>query len=112
MGEAAELQPVPDLTPPSAADEKRATEIRKLALRWWVAHRGLLAEESLRVAGHFQVVRPISGFAVRGDRVWEVRVVHLHGGTPSGVLWINDRTEELIALGVPAFVSSIFRKPS
>jgi hypothetical protein len=99
-GEAAELTPTPDLNPPSAGEEKRAMEIREVALRWWFKHRGLLAEESVRVAGYFQVARPISGFAARDDRVWEVRVVHLHSGGPSGVLWIHDKTERVIGLGL------------
>jgi hypothetical protein len=102
MGAAAVLKPGPDLKSPSADDEKRVTEMRELALRWWFTNRGMLAEESVRVAGYFQVARPIADFAARDDRVWEVRVVHLHSGGPSGVLWINDRTEKVIALGVPA----------
>jgi hypothetical protein len=96
---AADLTPVPDLESPSANDQTRVSEIREIGFRWWFKNRGLLAEESFRVAGYFSVTRPIAEFAARGDRVWEVRVVHLHTGGPSGVLWINDKTERVIGLG-------------
>ncbi len=96
---AAELTPVPDLKSPSANDQKRVSEIREIGFKWWFKNRGLLAEESFRVAGYFPVTRPIAEFAARDDRVWEVRVVHLHTGGPSGVLWINDKTEKVIAIG-------------
>ncbi len=95
----AELTPVPDLKSPAASDEKRISEIRKISLEWWLKHRGLLAEESFRVAGYFSVARPIAKFAARDDRVWEVRVLHLHTGGPTGIVWINDKTEKVIALG-------------
>ena len=97
--QAAELKPVSDLSSPAASDEKRASEIREISLKWWLKNRGLLAEESFNVAGYFSVARPITEFAARDDRVWEVRVVHLHTGGPSGVLWINDKTERVIGLG-------------
>ncbi len=96
---AAELTPVPDLKSPSASDHKRVSEIREIGFKWWFKYRGLLAEESFRIVGYFSVTRPIAGFAARDDRVWEVRVVHLHTGGPSGVLWINDKTERVIGLG-------------
>lgn len=99
VANAAELTPVPDLKSPSANDQKRVSEIREIAFKWWFKNRGLLAEESFRVAGYFSVTRPIAEFAARDDRVWEVRVVHLHTGGPSGVLWINDKTERVIGLG-------------
>lgn len=97
--QAAELTPVPDLKSPAASDEKRTSEIRKIGLEWWLKNRGLLAEESFKVAGYFSVVRPIAQFAARDDRVWEVRILYLHTGGPTGILWINDKTEKVIALG-------------
>lgn len=97
--QAAELTPAPDLKSPAASDEKRVSEIRKISLEWWLRNRGVLAEESFKVAGYFSVARPIAKFAARDDRVWEVRVLHLHTGGPTGIVWINDKTEEVIALG-------------
>jgi hypothetical protein len=97
---AAELKPKPDLTAPSTGDEKRVAEIREVGTRWWMQSRGLLAEESVRVVGYFRVIRPIPQFAERDDRVWEVRIIHLEGA-PTGVLWINDKTQKVMALGLP-----------
>ncbi len=96
---AAEVMPAPDLEAPAASDEKRVSEIKTIGLQWWVRNRGLLAEESLEVAGYFSVARPIASFAARDDRVWEVRVRHLHTRGPTGIVWINDTTEKVIALG-------------
>jgi hypothetical protein len=97
---AAEVRKLPDLTSPSAHERKRASEIETIGLAWWFKNRGMAAEESLIVAGHFSVARPIAGFAARDDRVWEIRVIHLHTGGPSGILWVNDRTGRVIGLGV------------
>ena len=97
---AAELRPLPDLKSPAPNEEKRISEIEKIGLAWWLKNRGLAAEEALSVAGYFSVARPIAEFAARDDRVWEVRVIHLHTGGPSGILWINDRTGNVIGLGV------------
>lgn len=88
-----------DLRPPTPADEKRVAEVREIGLQWWFKHRGLLAEESFKVAGYFVTARPVAQFSARDDRVWEVRVLHLHTGGPSGVLWINDSTGKVIAMG-------------
>ena len=90
-----------DLQPVTAADESRAKEIADIALQWWFKNRGLLAEESWRVVGSFRVARPIPGFAERDDPVYEVRIRHLHTQGPSGILWVNARTEKVIALGAP-----------
>jgi hypothetical protein len=79
--------------------ERGVSEIGEIGLAWWVKNRGLLAEESLRVAGSFAVVRPMGQFAGRGDRVWEVRIIHLRTGGPTGILWIHDQTEQVLALG-------------
>lgn len=95
-----ELKPLPDLQPPSNVDKKHVSQIETIALQWWLKNRGLLAEESLRVAGYFSVARPIAKFAARDDRVWEIRVIYMHTGGPSGILWINDRTSKVIGLGV------------
>jgi hypothetical protein len=100
IGMAAELKPMPDLTTPSRGDEKRVAAIRELGTQWWLHSRGLLAEESVRVVGYFRVSRPIPRFAEREDRAWEVRIIHLEGA-PTGVLWINDKTQNVIALGLP-----------
>jgi hypothetical protein len=97
---AAEMRALPDLKSPAANEEKRVSQIEKIGLEWWLKNRGLTAEEALRVAGYFSVARPIAEFAARDDRVWEVRVIHLHTGGPSGILWINDRTGKVIGLGV------------
>lgn len=98
--QAAQLTPLPDLRSAAAGDEKRVSEIAKISLAWWLKNRGVLAEESFKVAGYFSVARPIAKFAARDDRVWEVRVVHLHTGGPTGIVWINDKTDAVIALGV------------
>jgi hypothetical protein len=97
--QAAQLTQLPDLKSPAASEEKRVSEIREIGLSWWLKNRGLLAEESFKVAGYFSVARPIADFAARDDRVWEVRVLHLHTRGPTGILWINDKTEKVIALG-------------
>jgi len=99
LSQAAELTSAPDLKAPVPTEKKAVLEVRNIALGWWARNQGLMAEESFRVAGHFQVARPIPKFAARDDRVWEVRVIHLHTGGPSGILWINDRTKQVIALG-------------
>ena len=98
--QAVELMPVPGLKAPAASDAKRVSEIREIGLDWWLKNRGVLAEESFKVVGYFFVARPIAKFANRNDRLWEVRVLHLHTGAPTGIMWINDKTEEVIALGV------------
>lgn len=98
--QSAEWAPEPDLKSPVADDGKRVSEISKIGRDWWVRNRGLLAEESVKVAGYFSVARPIAQFATRDDRIWEVRVLHLHTGAPTGILWINNETEKVIALGV------------
>jgi hypothetical protein len=97
---AAEMRALPDLKSPAANEENRVSQIEKIGLEWWLKNRRLTAEEALRVAGYFSVARPIAEFAARDDRVWEVRVIHLHTGGPSGILWINDRTGKVIGLGV------------
>jgi len=97
-----ELTPIPDLKSPASSDEKRVSEIMEITLEWWLKNRGVLAEESFKVAGFFSVARPIAKFAARDDRVWEVRVLHLHTGGPTGIVWINDKTEKVIALGTEA----------
>ncbi len=97
--QAAELTAVPDLKSPAAGHEKRVSEIRQIGVEWWLKNRGVLAEEAFKVAGYFSVARPIAQFASRDDRVWEVRILSLHTGGPTGILWINDKTEKVIALG-------------
>ena len=96
----AEMKPAPDLKPPSGGDERRVAEIHKIGMRWWLEHRGLLAEETVRVVGSFQAIRGIPRFAEGGDRVWEVRIVHLRGA-PTGVLWVSDRNQKVMSLGLP-----------
>jgi hypothetical protein len=98
--EAAELKPLADLKAVTAVDKERSAQVEDLALKWWMKNRGMLAEESLTVAGYFSVVRPIANFAERNDRIWEVRVIHMHAGGPTGVLWVNDRTGSVMGLGV------------
>jgi hypothetical protein len=88
---AAELMPASDLMPPAASDGRRVAEIREVGLAWWVKNRGLLAEESPRVAGSFAVVRPMGQFAGRDDRVREVRIIQLQAGGPTGILWSHTR---------------------
>jgi len=43
--------------------------------------------------------RQAAEFAARDDRVWEVRVLHLHTGAPTGIMWINVMTEKVFVLG-------------
>jgi hypothetical protein len=92
-------QPIPDLKAPSSSEVPRAEKMRSIGTEWWLKNRGLLAEESLKVAGYFCVVRPIPGLADRGDIVWEIRVIHLEG-SPTGILWINEKTQKVIGLGI------------
>ena len=91
----------PDLRSPSPRDEKRMTEVQEIGLQWWFQHHGVLAEESFKVAGSFITARPIAQFSERDDRIWELRVLHLHTGGPSGILWVNDKTGKVIAMGGP-----------
>jgi hypothetical protein len=97
----ADLQPLPDLKTPAASDKERLSKIHDIATAWWLKNRGLLAEESIRVAGYFSIVRPIEDFAKRDDRVWEVRVIYSHS-SPTGILWVNDKTGKVLGLGVEA----------
>jgi len=92
--------PVTGLQPPSILDASHAQKLKIIGLRWWMHNRGLLKEESQEIAGYFSVVRPIKGFADRGDIVWEIRMLHLDDATPDGILWINEKTQKVIGLGV------------
>jgi hypothetical protein len=91
---------LPGLKSPANSNLKQLDEIKKIGLEWWFQNRGLMAEESARIAGCFSVVRPIKNFAARDDVVWEVRIVHFLGGSLTGILWINERTQQVIALGI------------
>jgi hypothetical protein len=94
------LQPIPDLKPPSAGDLATKKRIESIGTEWWLKNRGLLAEESPRVAGYFYVFRSIKGFADRGDRVWEIRMIYLGTQCPTGVLWINEKSGKILGLGL------------
>jgi hypothetical protein len=95
------LQPVSDLKTPSTAEAALGKELAGVGQDWWLKNRGLLAEESPRVAGYFYAFRSIKGFADRGDRIWEVRMIYLFTQCPTGVLWINEKTKAVMGLGVP-----------
>ena len=95
-----ELKPIPDLKKPTDSDAQRVSEITKIGQDWWLRHRGLLAEESFRIVGYFTVARSTKDFADVKDTVWEIRVIYLHTHVPTGVLWINERTKKVIALGI------------
>jgi hypothetical protein len=98
--------PISGLQTPSVLDASRAKRLESIGLDWWMHNRGLLAEESLKIAGYFSVVRPIKGFANRDDIVWEIRIIHLDG-SPTGILWINEKTRKVIGLGVePTSISN------
>jgi hypothetical protein len=101
-----------DLRPPMPQDGKRVIEVRDIGVQWWFENRGILAEESLKVAGYFITARPLAEFSARDDRVWEVRVLHLHTGGPSGVLWVNDSNGKVIAMGAMGQASSTARPAS
>jgi hypothetical protein len=92
-------QPIPDLKAPLIADAARTKKIEHIGIRWLLKNRGLLAEESASVKGYFSVARPIKGFADRNDVVWEVRIDYIEG-QPTGILWINEKTQKVIALGL------------
>lgn len=100
----AELEPLPDLKSPTAKDKERVSQINQIGTQWWLKHRGLLAEESLRVVGYFSVARPIADFANKNDRVWEVRIVYMYTGVPAGILWVNDKNGQVIGLGANSIV--------
>jgi hypothetical protein len=93
------LQPILDLKAPSISDADRVKVIHDIGDEWWFRNRGRLAEERLSVKGYFSVVRPIKDFADRGDTVWEVRILHSLG-PPTGVLWINEKNQKVIGLGL------------
>lgn len=97
-----ELKPLPDLQPPAGVDQKQLARIEDLGREWWQKNRGLLAEESLKLAGYFSVARPLANFAERNDRVWEIRVVHMHSGGPTGILWVNEKSGQVVGLGADA----------
>ncbi len=98
--EAGELKPLPDLKPPSGIDQKQLSRIETIGLDWWLKNRGLLAEESLTITGYFSTARPIAQFSAHGDRIWEARINYTPTASPTGILWINDRTGKVLGLGV------------
>jgi hypothetical protein len=92
------------LKAPSSPDAVLVRKMESIGFGWWLHHRpGMLAEESLRVVGSFTVVKPIKNFADSGNTVWEVRVMRF-GPNPelqtTGVLWINEKTEKVLGLGI------------
>ena len=89
-----ELKPIPDLKPASEYPRDKIEAITKLAYQHWP----FLAEEGPHVAGSFKTIRAVPGFSQRDDLIWEVRIIHMLR-TPSGILWINERTKEVIILG-------------
>ena len=93
------LRPTPDIKAPSNSDADSVKVIQEIGTKWWLKNRGMLAEESLSVKGYFSIGRPIKDFADRGDTVWEVRVLYIEG-QPTGVLWINEKNQKVIGLGL------------
>jgi hypothetical protein len=89
-----QLKPIPDLKPASEYTKDKIEEIGRLAYHHWQ----FLAEEAPRVSGSFKTIRPIQGFSEKGDLIWEVRIIHLTQ-VPTGILWINDRTKDVLVLG-------------
>lgn len=87
---------IPGLQPATNLSQPKIKEIHQIVFSHWP----LLAEEAPKIAGSFKTVRPIPEFSDRGDLIWEVRIIHLVN-TPSGIIWINDRTKKCIVLGAP-----------
>jgi hypothetical protein len=87
------------LNSPKSVNAATEKGIEQIAIQWWLVHRGLLADESLIIAGNFSVSRPIKGFADSGDVVWEVRAIRSFKRL-TGVLWINEKTGKVTALGI------------
>jgi hypothetical protein len=94
-------QQIPDLKIPTPAEATIGKELAQVGETWWLKNRGLLAEESPRTAGYFYAFRSIRGFANRGDRIWEVRMIYLGTRCPTGVLWVNEKTKQVLGLGLP-----------
>ena len=92
--------PVTGLVTPASSDGPRAKSMESIGFEWWHHHRGFEDREQMPHAeGYFTVIRPMKGFAQAGDVVWELRVI-LGPFALSGILWINERTHQVIALGV------------
>ena len=91
-----QIKSIPDLRPASDYPAEKIDEISRLAFRHWQ----FLAEESAKVVGTFKTIRSIPSFSQSGDLIWEVRIIHLTQ-IPTGVLWVNDRTKDVIVLGNP-----------
>ena len=89
-----EIKSIPDLRPASDYPAEKIDEISRMTFHHWP----FLAEEAPKVAGTFKTMRAIPNFSQRGDLIWEVRIIHMLN-TPSGILWINDRTKEVIVFG-------------
>jgi hypothetical protein len=86
------------LNTPTGADVATEKGIEQIAFQWWLINGGLSADESLVIAGNFSASRPIKGFAEVGDVIWEVRAIRSFKGL-TGVLWINEKTGKVEALG-------------
>ena len=61
------------------------------ALRFKLAHEGLLAEEGATVVALLRMGRDVPAFASREDLVWVVRIVHSFRGVTQE-MWISSTT--------------------
>jgi hypothetical protein len=68
-----------------------------IAIRFKLAHGGLLAEEGAKVVGLLRLGRDLRSFASRGDLVWIVRISHSWLGVTQE-MWIGSATGEVRAM--------------
>lgn len=69
-------------------------EAKHIALKSWIQHPGLLAEEQLIPDFKVTLDEEVEGLGKNGSIVWQVRVEHING-TISALIWINSESKKV-----------------
>ena len=85
------------LTALDASKVPNADRAGDIAIRFKLAHGGLLAEEGPKVVGLLRIGRDLPPFAARGDLVWVVRISHSWLGVTQE-MWIGSASGEVRAM--------------
>lgn len=89
-----------DLTAPplkiDGAKISTALQAKKLASKSYadkvLKEIGISAMESTQVVGIIRLGFDMKGFGVRGQKVWDVRIIELTDQAVRGIIWINAKT--------------------